>query len=152
MASYEKLAANRLFRGLPEGALQSLHDKGETIAVGAGNVLISEGQNNTQMYFVLDGELEVRLEENPERFSELQLGTRGPGSCVGEYSFIDRKPASATVIATKPSEVFRISHETLERLLESSHALGSTVYRNLLLHLVDRLRATNAELDLFGPF
>ena len=150
MTAYEKLGANRLFKGLPRGALQPVYERGVTIKVDAGDVLIREGQTNKHLYLVLHGEVEVRLPDRPERFT-VRLGTRGPGSCLGEYSLIDKKPASATVVATRPSELFKISHETLYELLKTDHALGSTVYRNLLHHLVDRPRPTDAWLDLVRP-
>ena len=151
MTACEKLGANRLFKGLPRDALQPVYERGVTLKVQAGDVLIREGQTNKHLYLVLDGEVEVRLPDSPERFTAVRLGTRGPGSCLGEYALIDKRPASATVVATQPSELFKISHETLYELLKTNHVLGSTVYRNLLLHLVDRLRATDAELDLFRP-
>lgn len=151
MTPIEKLAANRLFKGLTADTLRPIYEHGETFKASAGEILIHEGQNNSHIYFVLDGELEVRLENNPERFSHVQLGTRGAGSCVGEYSFVDKKRASATVVASRPSVMFKILHVVLEEVLGTNHALGSAVYRNLLGHLVDRLRHTNAELDLFQP-
>ncbi len=151
MTAYEKLGANRLFKGLPRDALQPVYERGVTIKVDAGDVLIREGQTNKHLYLVLHGEVEVRLPDSPERFTEVRLGTRGPGSCLGEYSLIDKNPASATVVATRPSELFKISHETFYELLKTDHALGSAVYRNLFVHLVDRLRATDAWLDLIRP-
>jgi CRP-like cAMP-binding protein len=103
------------------------------------------------LFLVLDGAVEVRLLENPGRYSGVRLATRNAGTCIGEYAFIDDKPASAAVIAVEPSELFKIHYKSLEALLANNDTLGRTFYRNLLVHLVDRLRATNAELDLFRP-
>jgi len=33
--------------------------------------------------------------------------------------------------------------------MESNPVMGRTIYRNLLTHLVDRLRDSNAELEIF---
>ncbi len=151
MTTCEKLATNRVFTGMSPKALEPVCDAGEVMRANAGDRLIEEGQRNTHMYLVLDGEVEVRLRERADRFSGVRLGKRGSGICLGEYSFIDKKPASAAVIVTRPSELFRISYKALEGLLATNDALGRTVYRNLLLQLVDRLRSTDAELDLFRP-
>lgn len=151
MTTHEKLGTNRLFKDVPGDALKSVFERGVVFQVDPGDILIREGQTNQHLYLLLHGELEVRLPESPDRFTAVRLGTRGPGSCLGEYALIDKKPASATVVAIRPSEVFEISHEAFYELIQADHALGSAVYRNLLLHLVDRLRATDAELDLFRP-
>ncbi len=147
----EKLAVNQVFAGLSPESLASVPGAGEVLQVKAGDRLIEEGQKNDHLYLVLKGAVEIRLLENPERYSGVRLGTRKEGSCIGEYAFIDRKPASATVIAAQPTELFKISYKNLEALLAGNNELGKALYRNLLLHLVDRLRAANAELDLFRP-
>jgi CRP-like cAMP-binding protein len=103
------------------------------------------------VYFVLEGPVEVRLSDTPERIFAIRVETREVGECLGEYGFVDQKPASAEVIATKPTTLSRISHETLRRLLRINSALETLVHRNLLRQLTDRLRGSNAELDLFRP-
>ena len=151
MSIVEKLAANQVFAGLSPSALAPVPGAGEVIQAKAGDRLIEEGQTNNHLFLVLDGAVEVRLLENPGRFSGVRLGIRDGGTCIGEYAFIDNKPASATVIAIEPSELFKISYKDLQTLLATDDTLGRTFYQNLLVHLVDRLRATNAELDLFRP-
>ena len=151
MSTVEKLAANQVFAGLSPSALAPVPDAGEVIQAKAGDRLIEEGQTNTHLFLILEGEVDVRLLETPERYSGVRLATRKAGTCIGEYAFIDDKPASATVVASTSSELFKIHYRKLEELLADNDTLGRTFYRNLLVHLVDRLRATNAELDLFRP-
>jgi len=151
MTICEKLAANHLFGGINPEDLVPIRDTGEVLDASAGTSLIEEGDANTHLYLVLAGEVEVFLPETPERFSAVRLGTRGVGTCVGEYAFIDHKPASASVVTSKSSELFRISYSALDRLLSTNDALGRAVYRNLLSQLIDRLRDSDSDLDLFRP-
>jgi len=151
MTITKKLASNEALSGATLSELVSICNAGEVVEVNAGETIIQEGQRNTWVYFVLDGQAEVHLPESLERISAVRLGKRGAGSCLGEYAFMDQKPASAAVIATKPTTLFRISHNALEKLLNSNCALGSIVYKNLARQLSDRMRGSNAELDLFRP-
>ena len=147
----ERLAANEAFSGASVRALVPVCNAGEVVEVSPGETIIQEGQRNAWVYFVLDGQVEVYLPESSERISAIRLAKREAGSCLGEYAFMDQEPASAAVVATKPSKLFRISHEALETLLKSHCALGRIVYRNLARKLSGRLRGSNAELDLFRP-
>jgi len=147
----EKLATNRLFGGIAPEDLMPIRDAGEVFNASAGTELIEEGDANTHLYLVLVGEVEVSLPKTPERFSTVRLGSRGVGTCLGEYAFIDHKPASATVITSTASELFRISYSALDGILNTNDGLGSAIYRNLLLQLIDRLRDFDSDLDLFRP-
>ena len=121
MTTLEKLAANRIFQGLGADALTEVADAGQVIAAKAGERLIEEGQTNAHLILVLGGAVEVRLLENPERYSGIRLATLQSGDCIGEYAFVDRKPASASVIAAQDSELFKIHYCQLVQAL----ALGS---------------------------
>jgi CRP-like cAMP-binding protein len=149
MTIIEKLASNEAFSGVSLGALTPICNAGEVVEVNAGETIIQEGQRNTWVYFVLNGQVEVYLPESSERISGIRLGKREEGSCLGEYAFLDKKPASAAVIATKQTTLFRISHYALEKLLSSNSTLEGLVYRNLARQLSDDMRGSNAELDLF---
>jgi sigma-B regulation protein RsbU (phosphoserine phosphatase) len=65
------------------------------------------GSENRQLFLVLSGELGVHLESK-----DTQALTRiGAGATVGEISLIDRKPASAYVIAAAPTRVLSLDEE-----------------------------------------
>jgi diguanylate cyclase (GGDEF)-like protein len=64
------------------------------------------------------------------------------GECVGEISLVDGKPPSAVVIASEPTRVLAIPHDTIWSLVESSHAVAL----NLLSILAGRMRHDQREL------
>jgi CRP-like cAMP-binding protein len=150
-AALQSLAQSKIFRGLTAGQVSSIYERGRTASFGPGEVLIGESQPNSDLYVVVDGELVVYLPQTEERFSQVRLGTLGPGDCIGEYSLVDKKPASASVAARRPTEVFRISHLDFDQILESDSGIGHAIYKNLLEALIDRLRQQNQSLDLFRP-
>ena len=149
--NYERLSSISLFHDLTPDTLKRIYELGQMIRVERPEIIIHERQVNQHMYAVLSGRLEIRLTADPHRFSGVKLATRGPGEYIGEYSFIDHKPSDVTVRALEPTELFKISHAAFNSTLESNRDLERLVYRNLLVSLIDRLRARDAELDLVRP-
>jgi CRP-like cAMP-binding protein len=70
---------------------------------------------------------------------------------VGEYSFIDRLPTSASVVSRADTEVFPLSTDALSRVLAGNTGLERTIYRNLLVLMIERLREDNAALEMIRP-
>ena len=145
------LARSTVFQGLDSARLEAIQRKGKILSLAPSELVAEEGQPSSALFIVVDGELDVFLPMAPTRFTRVQIATLGAGDCIGEYSLIDEKPASASVAASRPTELFAIAKIDLQMLIESDPAIGRVVYRNLLLLLVTRLREGNRQLDLFCP-
>jgi len=148
---YERLIAIPMFLGVVPDVLKTIYAAGGIVKIATGEIIIREGEINQHMYMVLSGELAVSLPSNANRYSQVIIATRRQGECLGEYSFLDHQRAGATVTAKQPAELFKISHAAFNRILESDTDLERVLYKNLLVSLVERLRANDAELDLFRP-
>lgn len=108
----------------------------------AGSVLVHEGQPLDALFLVLDGKLTV----SAGRPKPKPLSVLGAGEIVGELSYIDSRPPSATVTATEPTLVLRISRTTLSEKLKSDVSFASRFYRALAVMLAQRLRSNVAQL------
>ena len=116
------------------------HGRKEQVAAGA--TLIREGSPIDAMYIVLDGRFSVWI-RNSERRELAQLGA---GEVVGEMSFVDARPPSATVEALQPSVVLTVARGELQKKLKTDTAFAARFYRALAGFLSDRLRATVSRL------
>jgi CRP-like cAMP-binding protein len=146
--SINKLVYQRMFRNLSEGQLHSVLTAGNIFSVDRGEVLIQEGQRPRHLYFILDGEVDVFTKDDAaDEASHKLLTTLGPGDSVGEYGFVDGRPASASVQAADVTELFALTLPVFAKLLESDSDLERVIYKNLLSILVDRLRTTNVIID-----
>lgn len=145
----ETISTCELFVGLPDAELDKIVAAGETIDAKPGIVLLREKEDCSEIFVVLDGEVEVFLPKTEKRLSRVVLARLGAGSVIGEFSFVDDEPASATAVTIEPSRLFRISHSALLSLLQQGDAgTVEKIYRNLLRTLVKKLRAGTQDLDL----
>lgn len=104
-----------------------------------GDVLIEQGRRHACMFLVLRGELSVHL-DTPDADP---VAVIGPGETVGELSVLDGSEASAYVVAKEPTRLLEVAEDDFWALTNQSHAFAV----NLLLKLVERLRANNAQVS-----
>lgn len=148
---FDTFASSPLFRGLSLNDQKLIFSHGQILELDCGARVIEEGKVNSSIYVVLSGEFWVSLPAGPDRYGDVELARRRSPDCFGEYAFIDYKLASADVIATRKSQLYKINFDVLDQFIDAEPALGRAIYENVLLLLVARLRVQGAELDVFGP-
>lgn len=126
-------------RLLGEVWLMSVLDEGERAAlaaglhvraVGAGQVVVGEGEPGGSMFVVAAGALEVR--QGGQR-----IGALGPGGFFGEMSMLTGEPRSAAVAALVPAVVYEVPHEAIAPLLARRPALAEALSQVVELHRRD---------------
>jgi diguanylate cyclase (GGDEF)-like protein len=117
-------------------AVSSLLERCTIKNLPAGEILLSAGEQNRVIYFVLSGDLSVRLESKE---SEI-IAHCSPGQTIGELSVIDGNPASAFVVAETESLLLAMGEEAFWNLVQVSHAFAV----NLLLFMASRMREKNS--------
>lgn len=121
--------------------------------VSAGEVVITEGQKGTHLYVIVRGEVQVLLPcegGTVKRPEEVMLARLGVGDLFGEYSWVDMRPASASVAALKDCQLLQIEHAQLHRILDENCVIARRFLENLVLVLIDRLREDDRALDVFA--
>ncbi len=99
-------------------------------------ILIQEGRPLESVIFLLQGECVVT------EYAAGEIARLGVGDVVGEMSFLDSAPPSATVTAVGDGRALFLDKETLARRLEADVAFGCRFYRALAIFLADRMRGT----------
>ena len=107
-----------------------------------GDKLIHEGQPIEALYIVLDGALVVTAASS----GEAAIAQLGAGEIIGEISFVDSRPPSATVTALQTSTVFALDRARLYGKLEGDPWFAARFYRSVSVFLADRLRNTVSQL------
>ena len=131
-----------LFGQVSDQDIEWMIGVGHKPSMQTGQILIHEGQPIDAVYIVLDGTLSVSADTLGGR----ELNRLACGEIVGEMSFVDARPPSATVTAIERSVVFAIPRAALSDKLEHDTGFAARFYRALTLFLSDRLRSSVALL------
>lgn len=107
----------------------------KTIEVPAGTILINQENPNKNLFILLEGLLEVKMESKGGIFQSIIL----PGRCAGEMSIFENIAPSASVYAKEPSRLLVIPSDVASYMLSASHKLCL----NFLQILSQRLRNNN---------
>ncbi len=129
-----------IFGLLTDADVEWLAAVGERRWLDPGAVVIEEGKPVGWLVLVLQGEFAVSVAGVGE------VARLGAGEVVGEMSFVDTAPPSATVAARERSLALFIDKGELTRKLESDVAFGCRFYRALAVFLADRLRGAGRRL------
>lgn len=104
-----------------------------------GDVVIREGSGEKVLHIVAFGMLEVRTIRQGREIPVTLIET---GSVLGELSFFDGQPRSASVVATSDCQLIQISRDAFEIFAARHPVLGREFLLDLGRILSLRLRAT----------
>jgi bacteriocin-type transport-associated protein len=110
--------------------------------VAAGQALIREGVPIDALYITLDGAFAITTAATGEK----AIAQLGVGEIIGEISFVDARPPTATVTAQQDSVVFALDRRQLSDQLERDTHFAARFYRAIAGFLADRLRNTVSQL------
>ncbi len=113
----------------------------EVVYIKAEEILLREGEESTAMYYLTEGSMAIVKRKGT---ADQQIGTIYSGELVGEMSFLDKQPRSATVKAITDCELVIIKGDKLDELLDKLPKW----YRVLLATLTERLRKANARIKV----
>lgn len=124
-----------LFHEIPYPLLEPVLAECSPQQLQPGDILISPGQENHNLYLLVSGRLQVYLDKAD---SDISFPI-APGECIGEMSLIEQRRTSAFVIAEEESYLIVIPEETFwNSFIHLPHAV-----RNLLRVLTRRTRKDN---------
>jgi len=124
-----------IFGQLRDTDVEWLAKHGRRKRLPSGSVLIHEGVSVDTLYIVLEGQLLV-IQDRTKR----EIARLGVGELVGEMSFIEARPPSATVRAATDVVVYAIGRQQLQQHLSQDEGFGARFYRAVAVFLSDRVR------------
>ncbi len=104
-----------------------------------GDALMKEGDNSNSMYWVQGGTLRLFKKKGA---GFIELGVVHSGEVVGEMSFLDNQPRSASVEALQPCDIVEIPRGNFDEFINAQPSW----MKSLIQTLVKRLRTTNNRL------
>lgn len=128
----EVLQEQRLILGNEDLAYR-LAEVGELVEFDAGCQFITQGDRDSEVYFIITGQVEVRVHDRA-------IAVRGPRDHVGEMSaLVPTATRSATVIATEPTLAIKVAASDFKAAADNHPSL----WRHVTKQLVERLNQRN---------
>jgi MFS family permease len=125
-----ELAKLGIFEGASQASLERIAAEIQERKVGAGTVVLAEGDVPDDLYVCLAGRLDVSV-------GDRHLDSLGVDDWFGEIGLLEQRPRTATVTATEDCRLWRIPGETFLSVLEDAGAPPSA----LVDGMADRLAA-----------
>ena len=119
----------QLFSDLHRPSLKKIADLVEETEYQKGHYIFKKGDEGDAVYIIAKGTVSVRD-------GEFVLSVLKEGEVFGEYSLIDNKARSASILADEPVRLLRLSHQDFSRLMENNRE----ILHGLLHMFVKRLR------------
>ena len=130
----EALKRAPLFAELSRKELIELAKDTESLDLGAGDVLCTEGTRGQEFFVIIEGDAQARRHNEP-------IATFGSGEFFGEIALIADVERTATVTATTPLRCFVMTRQSFLRLLDGN----PKVERKVLRALAKRLAALTSD-------
>ncbi len=111
-----------------------------TKTIRKGEYLLTEGGTSHEMYWILSGCFTITKLNQDDK--NVIIGEVLPGELVGEMSFLDNLPRSASVRAKEDCEVLVIPHKKFIDVLDNQPRW----FRTLMQTLSERLRKADAKI------
>ncbi|MEL6425315.1 MAG: cyclic nucleotide-binding domain-containing protein, partial [Pseudomonadota bacterium] len=134
-----QFTATRL-QGLAPGACRELLDMGEWISLPEATYLAVQDESPRYMTLLSAGKASVQI-------GQREVATVEDGQYVGEMSALDGGLASANVITTQRSRVWRIETGKIEWLKRERQTTANALFAGIALELRRKIVAGNVELQ-----
>ena len=115
------------FRGLGAATIADIAQILKPQAVEKGRTIIRRGDPGDCMFFIVSGEVEVRLVPEPQRL--------GPGGFFGEIALITGEPRSATTVAVRETQLLALDIADFRQLTGRRPELAEVVTQEGLRRL-----------------
>ena len=118
-----------LFSGLAAKDLATIAAVAEEREVPAGTVLTEQGQPGDEFFLIVDGEVEVRIDDREVR-------RLGPGEYLGEIALIFGGKRTATAVASKPTRLYVLGEASFTAMLRKQPRIEDKI----LTTVTERMR------------
>ena len=111
------------------------------VTLAADKILLNEGEESHSMYLLMEGKLVVTKKVGNK---DVVLAHINSGEVVGELSFLDQEPRSATVRAVTECKLVQIPLKTIEEIFQTQPPWLEVFIKTL----VSRIRKTDSKIKI----
>jgi CRP-like cAMP-binding protein/uncharacterized protein (DUF2236 family)/bacterioferritin-associated ferredoxin len=120
-----RLRAVSLFEGLPDEQLASVAARAEVVTMGAGRVLMQQGERGDEFFVIDSGSVRITASRRDE---EVLLDQLDAGDVFGEIATLTGEPRTASARTATRCTLIRLTRAALLDAMASDDALAQTVW------------------------
>jgi len=140
-----ELDDNEIFRDMKPKTREAIRAVMRPVSLKRKQVVFNYGEPGDALYFIIEGEVEMRLPTRVYHYK--RLGKRSAGSFFGEAAFLDPAPRAATAFVTRDVDLLVLDRQAVESLAERrQREAGWAVLYELGASLARQLRWSHSEL------
>jgi small-conductance mechanosensitive channel/CRP-like cAMP-binding protein len=144
LAAHRLLGDMVLFESLDQKQRDALASQLQAKRMERGEVLFAQGAEDTALYVIASGVLEVSRQVGA--ITEV-IGRIGAGEYIGEISLLTGAPHAATATARTYCQIYQLPREAIEPMLSQNAALAASLDRSVrrgleILHREVAVRAS----------
>jgi len=140
LAAPVPLAQCALVEGLTPAQLGTVRAFLEPRQLAPGERLFAEGDPGDRLYVLLDGLIDVVGSADADRRTRQRFVSFSPGMTLGETAMLDGGGRTADALADGACTLYELHRDALLALTAQHPVIAAALYRNLALHLSQRLR------------
>ncbi len=146
----EFLSSYSMFGGLEDWELDLVQSFLGDQTYEAGVTLLSQGEQNSSVFFIVDGEVAVIRQSEAKSDEKRQIATLKTGDSFGEMELIDINRCAATIVTTVPTRVITLSNAHFYQISLTSLHTYTMLMLNLARDISRRLRAADELLAMIN--
>lgn len=108
----------------------------------AGETIMVQGDKGNSAYIIEEGQVEILIDRPDGKV--YKVGTRGPGTIIGEMAIVDEAPRTASVKAVEDCKLLEITRDDYSQRLNTTDPVIQMVTQVILTRYRDTL--TRAEI------
>lgn len=143
MDVFKVLRKNFVTQGMLDEEVKLLSEKFRTAHCGKGDVIIKEGNPSSELYIIDKGRVSVQIYSTRATGEREIIAYLKDGDLIGEFSFIDGAPRSASVVAEEDTRLVYADYLELHRFLDEHEHIGYIFLKNIAKILTAKLRNMN---------
>ena len=134
------------FADLDGPVISALADAAEVVRLGAGELIIEQNADARDVYFLLEGSVEVLLRF--EGVGDLFMGTHEQvGTLIGWSAFRPPHRYTDSVRCHRPSHLLHVPSASFEALMLADSAVGYQLLRRVNAQVAEQLETTRQLID-----
>ncbi|MCK9548683.1 MAG: cyclic nucleotide-binding domain-containing protein [Sphaerochaeta sp.] len=146
----EFLSSYSMFGGLEDWELDLVQSFLTNRLYEAGATILHQGEQNSSVFFIVDGEVAVIRQSEAKSDEQRQIATLKTGDSFGEMELIDINRCAATIVTTVPTRVITLSNAHFYQISLTSLRTYTMLMLNLARDISRRLRAADELLALIN--